>query len=190
MLTICSLVVAYVAFSFEGVEVIGITAFEARSLRDLRRPSKILGYVVLVVYLIYAFSEICAVSWSNQGLARLSFDVGQANPINNGNGGQISPILILAAQGLKYEALAIAFTAVLIYSGMSSSNIALYVSSRTLYGLFGSLGHKHPMFKYLGQENKNGVPVRCVLISAVAFCWIPFSQLSNSTSTQHVSTRE
>ena len=167
--------------------MIGVTAFEARSLPALRRPSKVLGYVVLAVYLVYAFSEICTISWADGSLQKLPYDVGQATPVSSP--ALLSPILILAANKANNAGLAKAFTGILIYSGISSSNIALYVASRTLYGLFGSLGHRYAVLKILQQESKNtDVPTWCVLISAFAFWWIPFSQLSNSVATQHVST--
>ena len=44
-----------------GLELVGITAYEARNLEDLRRPSKTIGYIVLCLYMIHTFAEIMVV---------------------------------------------------------------------------------------------------------------------------------
>ena len=126
-LTRGSLVVEFVAFSYIGVEVVGVTAYEARNLKDLRRPSKTIGYIVLLMYILHTFSEIMVVAWNDPSLGVISDDVGQTTPVI---GHQTFPILDIAAQRANDTTLAHTFTGLLIYSSWSASNISLYIACK------------------------------------------------------------
>ncbi|KAL9119523.1 MAG: hypothetical protein Q9187_003920 [Circinaria calcarea] len=116
------LVVAFVAYSYLGVEVVGVTAFEARDLKDLQRPSKTVAYVVLIMYFAYAWAEVASVSSTDDNLHRISDDIGQTLPNSNTT---TSAILILVATKVGYQGMKSAFAIIVICSGFSASNIAL-----------------------------------------------------------------
>ena len=179
--------IEFVTFSFIGVEVVGVTAYEARDLKDLRRPSKVIGYIALLIYLIHTFSEIMAVNWQDARLASISNDIGQTNPVSDSSI-QTLPVLDVAAVNLNDTGLRNAFTGMLIYSSWSASNITLYLASRTLYGLARNMSYRGPPWSWLRKEFGTGVPSWCVIISAVAFWWIPLSQIKQSDETSSVST--
>lgn len=179
-----SLVIEFVAFSYIGIEVVGVTAYEAEDLKDLRRPSKTIGYLVLVMYLVHTFSEIMVVSWDDPSLGIISDDVGQTTPVR---GHQTIPILNIAALRANTPVLSKAFTGLLIYSSWSASNISLYIASRTLYGSVRSISYKGPPWSWIRKEFGTGVPAWCVVISAVSFWWIPLSQLAQTDSANSVS---
>lgn len=175
---------AFVAYSYLGVEVVGVTAFEARDLKDLRRPSKTVAYVVLIMYFAYAWAEVASVSSTDDNLDRISDDIGQTRPNSNTT---TSAILILVATNAGYQGMKSAFTIIVICSGFSASNIALYVASRTLYGLSRGIAYKGAPFSWMSKLSDSGVPIVCVVISGVFFCWIPFSQLVPGQITKGVS---
>ena len=176
-----SLVIEFVAFSYIGIEVVGVTAYEARDLKDLRRPSKTIGYIVLLMYIIHTFSEIMVVNWNDPRLNVISNDVGQTTPVF---GTQTFPILDVAAQKANDTGLAGAFTGLLIYSSWSASNISLYIASRTLYGLVRGVSYRGPpvsplsaspimsyqesdfqKWSWIRKEFGTGVPAWCVILS-------------------------
>ena len=178
------LVIEFVAFSFEGVEVVGVTAYEARDLKDLRRPSKTIGYIVLLLYLAHTFSEILVVAWNDPSLGVISNDVGQTTPVNNY---KTFPMLVIAAQRAQYPGLDKVFTGLLIYSSWSASNITLYVASRTLYGLMRGISYKGAPWSWIRTEFGTGVPAWCVVVSAVSFWWVALAQLAGTDETNTVS---
>ena len=53
------------------MEMVAITAFEARDLRSLRRPSQIIAYFVAGIYLFLVIGEMLNVSWTNQALPEI-----------------------------------------------------------------------------------------------------------------------
>jgi amino acid transporter len=57
-----------VAYSFQGVEVIAVTAFEARDASALRWPSKWIAYVVFLLYLFCTIGETINIPWSDPNL--------------------------------------------------------------------------------------------------------------------------
>lgn len=67
----------------------------------------------------------------------------------------------------------------LLYSVLSAGNTALYVASRTLYGLASSprlraRGYFGMLIRSLGTTNpRTGVPVYAVVFSWLILCWVP-----------------
>ena len=51
--------------------MVAITAFEARDIRSLRRPSQIMAYFVMGIYLFCVIGELLNVSWTNQALPEI-----------------------------------------------------------------------------------------------------------------------
>ena len=64
-------VLPIVAFSWIGIEIVAVTAFEALRLDDLKLPSQRLPYVTLVVYMICGIGSGMSVSHSNYALSRI-----------------------------------------------------------------------------------------------------------------------
>ena len=181
---VASLAVDFVAFSFIGVEVVGVTAYEASDLKDLRRPSKTLGYIVLLMYLVHSFSTIMVVRWDDPRLGIISNDVGQPTPVSTD---QSLPILNIAALNANDTGLSEAFTGMLIYSTWSAANISLYIASRTLYGIARAMSHRSRFWRCLRKEYGTGVPAWSVNFSAVLFWWIPLAQLARMEAANSVS---
>ena len=172
-------------FSFVGVEAVSITAFEARNLGNLRRPSKVIAILVLGIYLPYAFAEAIGVKWNSPRLPELYRD-----PLlpQNITGKVHLPSSVVEAQNVHSGAIANFLEGFIIYAAFSTSNASLYVASRILYGSVVQAGGDSKWLKRLSREWHSGVPRWCVLISGLMFIWIPLSQLIDNRSTENVRT--
>lgn len=57
-----------IAYGFISLEMVAITAYEARDLRSLRRPSQTIAYFVSALYLFCVIGELLNVRWTNEAL--------------------------------------------------------------------------------------------------------------------------
>ncbi|GIK06668.1 hypothetical protein Aspvir_002318 [Aspergillus viridinutans] len=123
-----------VAYSFQGIELVSMTAFEARDDRALRWPARWTVYVVVLVYIMCTLGEVLTVKWTDH-----------LSPIPGAQ--QVSPrtidkqppastsLPVIAAWNAGHKTLAGVINGCLILSGLSAANTSLYASSRTLYGI-------------------------------------------------------
>ena len=180
-----SFAITLVAFSFDGIEVVGVTAFEARNLQDLRNPSRLIAYLVFYVYFSYAVSETLNVEWNHHNLG-LAFQVAPAD----GNLPASDPLLIIAAKRANLNDLISFLIVFLIFAALSASNTSLYVASRTLYGLARTGRNRSTRWgrfcEWLSFETSKGVPIWCVVVSGICFYWLPFTQLLQNQATEDV----
>ncbi|KAL9044577.1 MAG: hypothetical protein Q9214_002298 [Letrouitia sp. 1 TL-2023] len=142
-----------------------VTAYEARDLRSLRRPSQYIAYFILALYLFCAIGEFLNVEWTNTALPSK-----YVNAITNGTEIQGSStqigsgaIIVVAAFETGHKKIAGLLNGCMIFSALSAANSALYVASRVLYGMTRSIGprSRFAIFRGLGSVwNKTGVPVR------------------------------
>lgn len=170
-------------FSFVGVEIVSVTAFEARKLKDLRRPSRIIAILVLSVYLPYAFAEAVGVRWDSLRLPKPYRD-----PVlpQNSTGTVHLPSPVIEADQVHSDGIADFFEVFIIYAAFSTSNTSLYIASRILYGLAFQAGVGVRWLKPLDRIWESGVPRWCVAASVFSFWWIPFIQLIQNRSTETV----
>lgn len=184
-------------FSFVGVEAVSVTAYEARSLKDLRRPSKIIPILVLAIYLPYTIAEGFGIWWKSPWLSQ---SLGDPVLPKNGTGTiSLSPPVIEALQvhsdgiaeavRLHSNGVATFVEAFIMYSAFSTANASLYIASRILYGSADRVSHYAKWLQSFTRVWKSGVPRWCVLASALSFWWISFSQLRQNQSTDNVCER-
>lgn len=171
-------------YSYLGVEVIAITAFEARDLPSLRVPSRWIAYVVFLLYVLVTVGELLNVSWSDPDLPPAYGGISMhqtAKPRSR-------TIIVMTAMRAGYPKIAGFFTGALLYSALSAANTNLYISSRTLYGMTRRPG---PHFRWLGVLgsvwHQNGVPMVALIVSAVCFMWLPILAVRGSYSIANVS---
>ncbi|KAI4194233.1 MAG: hypothetical protein LQ350_007879 [Teloschistes chrysophthalmus] len=174
-------VVAF-AHCFVGVEAVSVTAYEARSLKDLRQPSKIIAILVLTIYLPYTLAEGIGISWKSPWLPRSYGDPGLPQ-----NGTEtVYPAPVIVAMQVHVDSIANFFEAFIIYAAFSTSNASLYIASRILYGSAEYASHDAKWLQHFTRIWSSGVPRWCVLASALSFWWVPFSQLVHNQSTENV----
>ena len=176
------------AYGFLGVESITTTAFEAANRNELRFPSRYIAYLITLLYFLSAVGEAHSVWWKNPSLPDLRRESTEpATALRESHAA-----IVLAAQAHGLNGWAAFFTGCMIFFCLSAANTALYISSRTLYGLTRSIGIRGGQW-YLRWLSIFGtttpvtrVPGWALLVSAVAFCWLPFLHLSEGISSQDV----
>lgn len=98
------------------------------------------------------------------------------------NGTMLSGFVAIAKRS-EISGLDDAFNSFLLYTALTTAMTNLYVASRTLFGLTSRLddGPGQPwhlrILAWFGKTNKRRVPVRAMIVSALAFSWVPFLKL-------------
>ena len=182
-----------IAYGFIGVDVVSVTAFEARDLRSLRIPSRIIAYFVVVLYFMCAVGEFLNVGWTCGSLptvlgANGTLVVTTDKPPCDGAPQRTTAIIVIAARGYRHAPGL--FNAFGIYSCLSAANSSLYIASRILYGMTRTISpwRRLSVLKALGTVwHKTGVPMWALLISFIAFIWLPFLQLKKGNAIDSVS---
>lgn len=173
-------------FSFIGQEIFVITAFEAKYSKDLRLPSQIMAYIVLMIYLLVGIGEALNVRWTDSHLPAIYGGLDQ--PATANSNPDTTSMVVLATFRAGYQRIAGFLNGCLIFSVLSASNTSLYVASRTLYGLATQIPDTNIFGRNLQWLKivpfKNGVPAWALVISAMFFIWLPFLQLKKGYAVQ------
>ena len=178
MLATISYAIPIIAYGFVGIESVSVTAFEARDLKSLRVASQTVSYFVIAIYFFCGIGEFLNVRWSDGALPDIYGDASNATSqkaVHNS-----SAIIVIAAYEIGHKPAAGFLNGCLIFSALSCSNTALYMASRTLYGMTRIINPSRSLqvLKSLGSVwPKNGVPMWALFVSFLAFYWLPFAQL-------------
>ncbi len=201
MLTDSRVSIPLAIFSYIGVELITVTAFEASRPGSLKGPAKYIAYIILAIYLISIGGFVANIEWFNQNLPQF---FGQALVDSNdpdflghtlftwnhpSSRSSAAPVVAILQVGVA--ALPGVLTGFLVYSGLSAANTALYVASRTLYGLTRDLNQMDNsiIVRFFAKLNTvsptTRIPVWSLVVSWLIFAgWLPFVHLK-SGYTQH-----
>ena len=182
-----------IAYGFLGVEIIAVTAFEARNPRALRFPAKWIAYVVFVLVFSLVLGEALAVGWQDPSLQsleprRLSDIIKRYSVPTHGT----MAVFILATQEAGVKVLPGFLSGCIIFCVLSSANTALYVASRTLFGLTREIPGNHKAFpiRWLARLGtvtpRTRVPAWALVVSILSFCWLPFLHLKREYSIEDV----
>jgi yeast amino acid transporter len=186
-------------FAYVGVELVTVTAFEAKNPADLRLPAKNIAYVVLIIYALTIGGISANVEWFDKNLPQfysqpLISTYGMNNitlghtPIINQTmallGTSFAPLIATLEAGSAYIPVTTALLVLLIYSALSCANANLYVASRALYGLTRDLNLAsnnwfESLFAHLNIVTvKWRVPLWSIIASvALVSSWLPFVRL-------------
>jgi yeast amino acid transporter len=185
-----------ITYGFLGVEIVSVTAFEAKDRTALRLPAKYIAYIIASLYLLCSLLEAVDVYFNDPNLPRLhdrSAATGLARR-STGPGPGFYAAIVIAARQYGSPAAGWFFNGCIIYFCISASNTALYVSSRTLYGLTRELNRlEQPdrlqkVLSYLGLTTPyRHVPFWALIISFFSFCWLPILQVRGGLASQDVS---
>ncbi len=139
-------------FSFQGTELVGITAGESKTPeKSIPKAINQVFWRILLFYIFAIFVIACIIPYTSPDLLGSS-----ASDI------AISPFtLVFKRAGLA--AAASVMNAVILTSVMSAANSGMYASSRMLYSL--SLDGYAP--KYFEHTTKHGVPLRAQVATTV-----------------------
>lgn len=185
------------AYGFVGVEIVAVTAFEAKDRNSLRWPTRYIAWIMLAIYMWVSLPGVFIVDWKDDLLQPLGPAVDDRTDSSNHKRGSIPPpskppicdsyryypYVELAA--FKYGSVSVAqyFDVCIIYFCVSSANTALYVASRTLYALFRPDApmppREHRWYRQvipsprgLGRLSARKVPVTALIVSAASWVWL------------------
>ena len=138
---------AIVMFSFGGVEMLSISAAEAKNpARSVRTSVKAMIWRLSSFYVLSMLIILCLMPW--QQAAQTGKDIGQ------------SPfVMVFSELGIPYAADITNF--VILIAALSGANASLYAATRLLHALAGD--KMAPQFA--GTTNHNGVPVTALMLS-------------------------
>ena len=170
-----------------------VTAFEARDIVSLRRPSQTIAYFVIGIYLFCSIGEFLNVNWKDSALPQKYLNPKPVIESRQSGGGDksIGPqaIIVISALEAHHNKIAGFLNGCIILSALSAANTSLYIASRVLYGMtrkinqFSRLG----FLRGLGSVwNRTGVPVRALCVSFIAFVWLPFLRLKAGVAIENV----
>ena len=176
-----------ICVGFFGVEAVSVTAFEARDLKSLRFASQTVAYFVFTICLFCAIGEFLNVGWNDGALPQIygGISAHQGEPVHNSRA-----VIVVAALKAGYTGTAGLLNGCIIFSALSNSNTALYIASRTLYGMTRKI-NPWRWFRFLNFFGsvwyKTGVPMWALFFSFLAFYWLPFLQLRGGYAIADVS---
>lgn len=194
----CLIGISLAVFPYIGIESITVTAFEAKSpQKSLRFAAKNLAYFVTGLYLISVVAFTLNVEWFNRSLAQyfnqslvevgnpsslghtpsIYFDL-DSKPVRS----QSLPVIAIQQAGMKF--LPGFVTGCLVYSALSAANSALYIASRTMYGLAQSLDPDSAsaivrILSRIGTVTPDTRVPGWALVLSCSFLWLPFIPLGN-----------
>ena len=173
-----------VAYSFVGMELVAMTAYEAKSEASIKYPSRIIAYVTSAAYFFVSLGAALTVNWNDPRLRAADTSEGAKCP-------RTTSMIIIATCEAGYPNMAHFLNGFLIFSVLSGGNTALYVASRTLYGITRDLhNNKNPITRKLVMLSavvpQTGVPAPALLVSWAVFLWLPFLYLKDRDSIKDV----
>ncbi|KAH7403387.1 amino acid permease-domain-containing protein [Cadophora sp. MPI-SDFR-AT-0126] len=160
-------------YGFAGVEIIAVTALEAKDAsKALKWPAKYVALIVSVAYFFSVLGFYLNVSWQDPALPSMA---------TRATGGTATgaSILLIAASHSGIPNLAGFINISLMVTVFSAANTTLYVASRTLFGLARELNPEGSAWRksicvYGTTHAKTFVPVRAMMLSAILFIWLPW----------------
>ena len=176
------------AFSFYGVESIAITANEAKYSRSLTWPSRVIAYAVFIFYFLCTIGEALTASWTAPYLPPIFGVDGNSTAPNSPPRSSNWVVNVTLMSG--YHNFAGFLNGCFIFSVLSTSNSALYIASRTLYGLTRDIPDTNILGRFINRLSlvvrRTGVPAAALVFSSVFFFWLPFLQLKSGYAIQDV----
>ncbi|CAI7595362.1 unnamed protein product [Penicillium bialowiezense] len=153
----------FAGLQYSGTEMIGLTAGESRNpSKDIPKAVKSIVYRIVVLFLGGIFFLTITVPWDDENLLGRSTKKSASSPF------------VIAFNRVGATAGGHAINAVILVTIFSAVNSAVYVGSRTLYGL-AKEGAAPKVFLY---TLKNGSPI----VALVAFHVLGFLSLLNLSS--------
>lgn len=180
-----------VAYGYIGVEIVAVTALEAKNpQQSLKYPAKLIAWLTATMYFFCALGFYLNVRWTDPLLPSVPHRIahGSLTIAPSTNTTQTNAIVVIAILNANKPDLPGFLNGCLIMAVLSAANTALYVASRTLFGLTRELD---PHNRYWGWVSKlsttthtRRVPAAALFASALAFCWVPLLHLTKSYTDQ------
>lgn len=187
-LILASICLSIAAYAYVGVEIVAVSAIEARwpstsqQTDDAwRSAGNTIKFAAVSAPIAIAFGYILSGMLVSIDLRRTTCELPRLSWIEStecpSQNNSMSPFVIVAKNYDGTGSLGDAFNAFILFTALTSANTSLYVASRTLFGLTRNIRGSGIILKSLswfGKTDRNSVPLRAMLLSAVTFCWVPF----------------
>ncbi|WP_346923843.1 amino acid permease [Rothia sp. (in: high G+C Gram-positive bacteria)] len=143
------LALAVVMFSFGGIELISISAAEAKDpVRSVRSSAKAMMWRLATFYVLSLFVVVAIIPWRNA--SQLTGEI-EGSPF----------VMVFTELGIPYIGGITNF--VVLTAALSGANAALYAATRLLH----SLGHERMAPKVLSRTSGSGIPAIALTVSSV-----------------------
>ena len=140
---------AVVMFSFGGIELISISAAEAKDpVRSVRSSAKAMMWRLATFYVLSLFIVVAIIPWTSA--ASLGKEI-EGSPF----------VMVFTELGIPYIGGITNF--ILMTAALSGANAALYAATRLLH----SLGHEGMAPKILSRTNPSGIPALALTVSSL-----------------------
>ncbi|KAI1315358.1 hypothetical protein EDD11_000917 [Mortierella claussenii] len=142
-------------FSFQGAELVGIAAGETKNPRKhVPRAIRQVFWRIIMFYVLTMLIIGMTISYNDEALANADGDI-RSSPFTR----------VFVQAGIRVGGDIM--NAVILIAILSAGNSGLYASSRALH----TLSKEGNAPKFLGYVNRWGVPVYCVLATALVGCF-------------------
>lgn len=177
------------AFSFYGVESLAVSAYEAKYSTSLAWPSRYIAYVIFLFYFLCTIGGALTVPWTAPYLPPI-FGVAGSSSAGLDSPPRSANWVVNVTLAAGYNDFAGFLNGCFIFSVLSTSNTALYIASRTLYGLTREIPDSNILGRILNRLSlvvrQTGVPAAALLFTSVFFFWLPFLQLKSGYAIEEV----
>lgn len=158
-------------FSFQGTELIGITAGESENPQEnIPRAIKQVFWRILIFYILAILIIGLIIPYTSPELLGADVDQISKSPFT----------LVFERAGLAFGAAVM--NAVILTSVLSAGNSGMYASTRMLY----AMGRNGLAWRAFGTVNRCGVPMLAMLATAAVVVLIYALQLGNDQAYQYV----
>lgn len=142
-------------FSFQGTELVGITAGESENPgKSIPKAIHSTFWRILLFYILSIFVISCVLPYTSPNLLGSSVKDITISPFT----------LVFRRAGLAFAASVM--NAVILTAVISAANSGMYASTRMLY----SMAHEGQAWKIFGETSKSGVPVYVLMASTLVAC--------------------
>lgn len=180
-----------ITYSYLSVEIVMVTAYEARDAESLKLPSQIIAYFITLLYILVSIAEMLNINWRDTHLPQIGISTSNGTTTPDKTPPQSSNMAVLVMWDAGFEVFAGFINACLIFSLVSISNTSMYVASRTMYGMTREIRGDNIVATVLRSFStvapKTGVPAAALMVSAFSFAWMPFVEYKKGYATQAVS---
>lgn len=143
------LALAVVMFSFGGIELISVSAAEAKDpVRSVRSAAKAMMWRLAFFYVLSLFVVVALIPWRDASALQGELET--------------SPFVMVFSQ-MHIPFIAGITNFVVLIAALSGANAALYAATRQLH----ALGHERMAPRFFAKTNARGVPARALALSTL-----------------------
>lgn len=143
------LALAVVMFSFGGIELISVSAAEAKDpVRSVRSAAKAMMWRLAFFYVLSLFVVVALIPWRDASAMQGEIET--------------SPFVMVFSQ-MHIPFIAGITNFVVLIAALSGANAALYAATRQLH----ALGHERMAPRFFAKTNARGVPARALALSTL-----------------------